>query len=105
MGLILEKAIKATWECDWCRSLVITDSEQLPKGWADAHCGGDPCGGTHFCSDKHHYLSQRAWEEGFETGLEAQSNYHEERKQEWAMRTCEKPGCSPPCWHDETTGT
>jgi len=86
MGLTLEKTIKATWVCDWCDCQVVTDSEQAPPRWADASCGGDPCGGTYFCSDNHHYLSQRAWEDGFEEALDYQAEIHERARLEWIQK-------------------
>lgn len=84
MSLILEKTVKATWTCDWCDREVVTDSEHMPQGWEEAN---EPCGGGHFCSENHYYLSKCAWENGFEEAIEAQSDYHERERLEWMNKT------------------
>ena len=83
MSLILEKTIKATWECDWCFCEVITDSEHMPEGWEEAN---EPCGGAHFCSYDHYYLSQCAWEDGFDEAMDAQDEAHERIRLEWTQK-------------------
>ena len=85
MSLDLQKSILAIWRCDWCLCQVTTDFEVLPPHWVD---GDGECGDQHFCSDSHRYLSQRAWENGFEAAIEAQSAYYEEERLKWMKKTC-----------------
>jgi hypothetical protein len=88
MSLDLQETIQAKWTCDWCECQIITDSKHVPEGWVDTNCGGEPCGGVHFCSDDHYILSRNAWEEGFEEAMDAQAAYHETERTRWANEKC-----------------
>ena len=98
MSLNQEKVVKSTWECDWCEHELITESEKLPEDWIV----GDGCddNGEHFCNDECQGLSREAWDDSFEAGMDARSQYYTEEKQKWQTLNYDKIASKQTIGHD-----
>lgn len=67
-----------SYQCHWCQKTVTVGNQYLPKGWIIADQTEAP--GNYYCNNAHYYEAKCLWEEAYDVGLEAASNYFEEKR-------------------------